>query len=247
MVIEIPTTFFGKPVKGAMKLVMTTPAGKPPKKGTKPPTPSQITNPENYIILEGKTHGSYSYPDLLVPFQRTHFSENWEQAQKSARDENGYMFTIRQFADFLRLLKTGKAYDGKGEKIRDSRLKKLINEITQVKDPWRAEWLDAKFSGTEINYHLINADGSVKEETANLDCLMEDRTPGLSLDSWLQTANDYGLPTNKTRNGKMYYGYPRNGAVARFVAYADWAYLYCIRDASDADPALGVRIVRKKI
>ena len=47
-------------------------------------TPSEITNPQNYLILEGRTHEKYSYPDMLVAKERSHFDK--EQLHISGRE-----------------------------------------------------------------------------------------------------------------------------------------------------------------
>lgn len=46
------------------------PKPEPPNPTAAPPTPSNIANPKNYVILPGRNHGSYSYDDLLVSIER---------------------------------------------------------------------------------------------------------------------------------------------------------------------------------
>ena len=75
---------------------------------------------------------------------------------------------------------------------------------------------------------------------------MEDKTPGISFGSWLKTANNLGLPTQKTRDGDLYFWHPQNDAVARWVAYSDSAYLVCCGDPAVRNDSLGVRVARKK-
>src|SRR3989344_4437046 len=68
-------------------------------------------------------------------------------------------------------------------------------------------------------------------------------------DSWIDVTsfNRQGLPTKKAKAQKLYYYSPIAGRVAGFVAYSDWAVLYCDWDPTDSDSSLGVRPVRKKI
>ncbi|MBS3083085.1 hypothetical protein J4454_04040, partial [Candidatus Pacearchaeota archaeon] len=68
----------------------------------------------NYLILEGRAHGSYEYPDTLIAKKRSMQSKKWQEAQDALKAEGKFMPTIRQYADFLNLLKSGNAYDGKG-------------------------------------------------------------------------------------------------------------------------------------
>ena len=74
-------------------------------------TQTQIQQPfkkSDYILLEAKQHGSYSYPDIIVPFERTHFGERWIDCGTPTllANEGGYMLTQRQFVDFLKLIKS---------------------------------------------------------------------------------------------------------------------------------------------
>jgi len=207
-------------------------------------------NNGDYILLDREHQsGNYSQVDLLVPFEKTHLSDKWNNCKTPIllASEQGYMPSIRQHVDSLKLIKSGKAFDGAGNKISSARLQALFKDMTGVKSPYRAEWLDAKFGDGTITYHSIEKDGSVRLVTEKLDkCLMRDKTPGISLDSWLKTADAHGLPTSKTRDGDLYFWYPRNGAVAWFDAGSDWAILGCDRIPSGSDDGLGVRVARKK-
>lgn len=185
---------------------------------------------------------------MLIPFERTHLDQSWVNCETSKllAQENGYMLSIRAHADFLRLIKSGRAFDGNGKKIGAKRLEALYDEITAVRSPWRGELLDAKFGNGTITYYSIQEDGCVKPITKNLKGLLEDRNPGISLDSWLKTANNLGLPTSRTKDGDLYYWSPRNGSIARFFADAGRAHLDCNGYPYYTNPSLGVRVARKK-
>lgn len=206
------------------------------------------TTPQS-IFLEAKQYRGYAYPDLLVDIRKSHLGNNYEECKEAVRKEGGYRLTPRQFVDFLKLLKSGKAFDERGKKIDSTLLQNVYGEIVEVKSPWRAEWLDAKFGDDTITYTLIDKDGTATEVTKPLeDCLMQDRLPGISLDSWLKTANRQGLPRKGTKVGNLYYWYPRQDSVAGFDAYSGGAGFGC----GGGDPAvrndsLGVRVARKKI
>ena len=215
-------------------------------------TPANIQNPKDYIILEGKIHGNYSYPDLLVSMDRKHYGKNWDDSHKALTDDGNFMLSIRQFVDFVKLLRTVNVYDGTGSLIGNNRkINGILDEIYKVGGDWRSEWLDAKFelSGnkTFINYEHRNQGGNIKslrrEQLA--DYLKEDRQ--IDLGSWLNNANNQGLPEPNVKNGSIYYWKPENERVAGFVADSDGADLGCDWDPSDSGSSLGVRLAREKI
>ncbi|MDP1728668.1 MAG: hypothetical protein Q8L27_00510, partial [archaeon] len=117
-------------------------------------TPSEIKNPEDYLLLEGKNEKNYSYADTFVSKQTYHKNKNWRECHELLQKDNAYMLTIKQFADFLSLIKSGKAYDGAGKKINSKELEKIFLEITEVRDPYSAEWLDADFKVKSGKLHI---------------------------------------------------------------------------------------------
>ena len=213
-----------------------------------------ITSPENYIILTGKAHGAYSYPDLLVPFDRSYNNHNWNQARDAVHNEGSLILTIRQYTDFLKLLKSGNAFNGRGTKLESGRINSLLDDILTVRNPWRAEWLDAKFSnkGTirkklQITYNKIKPDGSLEEVTEPLqDCLMKDKTPGINLDYWLNNATVQGIPPKNQTDGTLYFWQPKDTAVAWFGADSDGVYLSCDWYPQFTNAGLGVRAAKIK-
>src|SRR3989344_947104 len=212
---------------------------KPVAKKTQPQTPinvkSNINDAESYLILPGKAYGNYSYPDLLVSMEKFYHNHTWYKAHEALNKEDSFMLTIRQYTDFLDLLRSGKVNNGKDNLVDKVVIDKVLDEILTVKSPWRSEWLDAKFSKKgglikkeqwHITYHDIN-NGKLNEVTEELeDCLMENKN--ISLDSWLSNSTKHGLPDKKTLVGDSYYWGPRDNAVARFVADSGRAGLSCI-------------------
>lgn len=266
MAIKLPRTWLGEPVSGSMEQILKV-APLPPQEPPQSPAPvfqqpSGIVDPSSHIILPGRTHGSYSYPQIYVAMERSYLNEDWNQAHESLRKEDAFMLNPRQFVDFLALLKSGNAYDGTNQKIAESRLTEILNEIVEVRNPWRSEWLDAKFTKVQtgkklivlpknemhVTYHTHDGSGKLVEKTELLqDCLMEDKTPGIDFDYWLANATKQGLPPANCQSGQMYYWNPRDGRVARFYAGSDWADLYCDGNATDTNSRLGVRAARTKI
>ena len=200
----------------------------------------------NYLILEGRAHGSYEYPDTLIAKKRSMQSKKWQEAQDALKAEGKFMPTIRQYADFLNLLKSGNAYDGKGHAIAKSELDSILDEILELRNPYRAEHLDASFSkqGEQfyITYHKFNSAGKLEQVTEPLqERLMQDKIPGINLEDWLKKANEQGLPSPKAKQGRLYYWCPREGRVAGFDASSNGANLDCDWDPQTSNSALGVR------
>ena len=258
MAIKIPSRFLGQPIEGSMKRVLQSPASNPPTSpppANRPPTPANIVGPEKYIILDGKNYGSYSYYDTLISTERTHLGKNWRDSQAGLASEGAFMLTVRQFADFLSLLKSGNAYDGTGRKIAKGKLTTLLKDIVEVRDPYRAEWLDADFkvvSGDlHINYEHQLVGGILKPTYSEPleSFLMEGKQPGIDLNDWISRATKQGLPPTDVKNGRLWYYSPMddNKSVALFYAYSGGAGLGCGRDPAGTYPSLGVRAVRAKI
>ena len=203
-------------------------------------------NPEDYIFLEGKT-GKYGYPDTLVAMEKSLFDMDWNEQHEQLSQNGMHMLTIRKFADFLTLLKTGKAYDGKGNRISQQKIDSILDDITAVRDPWRGEYLDAYFEEKNgvlhINYnHRIQNGKLIALNSEPLEeCLMRDKVPGINLDSWLKTADKHGLPTTRTKNGDLWYWHPRKNRVAGFYVYSNWAVLNCYWDPWYSNSSHGVR------
>ena len=253
--MKLPDEILGRKIEGAyQEYLKRTKTKKPRVKQDKLVKPINIQNPESYIILEGRTHGSYSYPDLLVCMEKTHHNKDWYKTHEALHKEDSLMLTIRQFVDFINLLKTGKGFNGKGNKVDKATLDKILDKILTVRSPWRAEWLDADFKVVNdelyINYNHRAVNGELKPQNSELleECLMKDKTPGISLGYWLKNATKQGLPPKDIPNGKLYYWFPRkdNNSVARFGADSGGAYLDCGRFPRSSGSALGVRAAKIK-
>ncbi len=265
MTIKIPDNYMGKPIKGSLERVLAnapviidpTPAIQPMRN----PTPANINDPQNYIILPGQSYGNYSYPDLLVAMDRTHNNKNWNDCHTALDQENAFMLNPRQFVDFLNVLRSGNAYDGRGSPADSQKVESMLDEILTVRSLWRSEWLDAKFEsrggtlgiGSKMyiksgHSQTIISNTTLKSVDEPLtDYLKSDKTPGIDLDSWLSNANEHGLPKANISDGSLYYWSPRNGKVVGFYAYSGGADLGCGRGPSSSYSSLGVRAARPKI
>lgn len=211
---------------------------------------------KNFLLLEGREHRSgdysYSYPDLYVANFLGHHNKDWYASHAALHQEGFEMLTLRQFVDFLNLLKSKKAFDGKGNKVSSSELETILKEITEQRDSWRAEWLDAQFEkkngGLHINYEHRTINGKLKPQRSELllPYLAQDKTPGINLNDYLKRATAQGMPPTNAKSGSLYYWSPADGWVAWFGANASRVYLNCWDVPRDSVAALGVRRRRAK-
>lgn len=246
-----------------------------------PTVVSPEISPADYLLLEARDAGNDSYPDLWVCKYRLGVSPAvvavrgivGAALEDTATEKNGrkYIGNINQgtalrlnlslggrtpnltiLRDFSKLLDSGRAFDGNGKKARKSELSQILGEIFEVREPWRAEWLEDSFREAQAglvlnkNYRLEN--GVLKLGYSELvqECLMEDRTPaGISFKDWIIHATSQGLPLKNIKSGSFYSWAPRAGCVARFVAYSDRAYLDCDWDPDVTFSSLRVRHVRE--
>ena len=124
-------------------------------------------------------------------------------------------------------------------------------EIAEVRDPWRAEWLDADFKvineilHINYNHRTVNAELKPQNSEPLENCLMENKTPGIDLEAWLKNANRQGLPPTNIKKGSLYYWHPVNRRVAWFDASPARVGLCCVGYPWDSGSALGVRLARR--
>ena len=180
-------------------------------------------------------------------------SVNWEQALSLNSALGNLTLNPRQGLDLFLDLEAAtsknapkKLYDARGHEIALDRLVNLKDEIWEVRAPYRAEWLDARFvsqgSVLTIQYgHNLSNRSLVPNTTEPVGKYIE--INGL-MD--VKSANKHGLATQSVKQGPLYFYYPVNGSVARFYADSGRAGLYCGGDPQCTDPELGVRAVRAK-
>ncbi|MDP3026603.1 MAG: hypothetical protein Q8N63_02755 [Nanoarchaeota archaeon] len=176
---------------------------------------------------------------------------NRERALKLNLVLGGRTLNTRPGKDFFALLLSGKAFDGKGKRVSKTELSQIADEIMGVRDPYRDEWFGDYFTGEQDslilnkNYVLKN-NVLVPEYSHNLTaCLMEDRTPGINLKSWLENSTAQGFPKKNIKSGELYYWHPEKDKAVRFGADSGDALLSCDRYPQSADARLGVRHVRE--
>ena len=206
-------------------------------------------NPKDYIILE-TADSKDNKIGLYVAKTKEFFNKNWYEAHEALAKENSQMLTIRQGIDLIKLLKSGKVYDGLKSKLNDAEIVQLLNEIAEVRSPWRAEWLDGRFVQKDDEWHLLqghkyNASKSGKLEDKIIAGNNVKINPIIKNFYFnINDADKYGLPTKEGKG--LYYWHPTNESVARFLAYSDGAGLNCNRVPSNSYSDLWVRRAKIK-
>ena len=217
-----------------------------PKPGSPRRLPSTATPKEGFIYVPSI--------DLYFSKEKMHTNSDWYNCHKLLQEQDLTMPLIPQWIEFLKYIRDSD----------DPEHKNIYEDIVTVRNPWRAEWLDAKFekiggdmhaySGHE--YKMTDKDGKIilgtRYNVKLENHLIADRgkhinnTPGIDINKWLERYTDVGLPYEDVESGELHYRYPREGSVAWFVANSDWAGLNCcFRYPSDSDASLGVRAVAK--
>ena len=214
--ITIPETFMGVPIKGAMERVLSKAKNQPDT------TPIQTNAPD----IQGMIYVPSA--NLYFAKQRTYLDKNWKDTHKLLAQEKLRMPTIEEFRKTLAYLKNSQNQEHL----------ELYNEI--VRSAWRAEWLDAYFEERKDGFYILTANKTKAEKLE--DCLMKNKTPGISLEQWISGTNitSQGLPSSNIGDGSLYYYHPRNKNVARFDAGFVGAILDCLRFPGGRDSFLGV-------
>ena len=178
---------------------------------------------------------------LYIAKERTHLNKNWSEGHKLLQANGERMLILPEFIEFLKYCKINNP--------------EIYEEITEVRSPWRAEWIDADFKvkGKDlfINYnHILDSNGNLipkNSEPLDRNILMKDKIPGISLDDYLnRNHTSQGFPNKKIESGDLYYWCPDkdNNSVAGFNALSVGASLVCNRNSSYQNSNLGVRAVR---
>lgn len=201
-----------------------------------------------YVLLLGSERRGCEYPDLLFSMQLDCLGETHRQASAAQKINGHFMANTLYEADFFKLINSDKiVYNGAGQRIPRLVLNALKKSIFQP-EKWSGEWLNNSFyfnAGVMwTKYTVAREDGKTKVVDEPLEnCLMQNRIPGVSLESWLQNPTRQGFPRKSIKKGDLNYWGPRDGTVARFVANSVRAGLGCGRSPQDSGSDLGVRPV----
>jgi len=168
--------------------------------------------------------------NLYVAKEKSYFGKSWYGAHEALAAEDSRMLTIPEFVNFLNHVKENN--------------KRIYNDITQVRNPRRAEWLDAYFRKRKDGLYVLTGNKTKAEKLEK--CLIKDRTPGISLDSWLKNPTSQGLPKPNVAKGDLCYFHPINHRFTWFGADSDDIGLGCDWSSSGGNPDLGVRVVKQR-
>ncbi len=188
-----------------------------------------------------------SHPDLLIAQEVTDQGYTHQRTKEILEKADSFMPTPDLLAEFLRTCKSGKAYDGLKNRVDNKMLDKILEERLKVRNPWRGERLDHQYSldkegKLQVTYHkFVNGKLKLVAKILDPETLMEDRLPGISLDSWIENPTSQGLPRKSVKKGNLQYLNPRDGYVAGFGAGSDGVGLGCVRGPRDSIDSLGVR------
>ncbi len=233
MKIQIPKTFLGVEIEGSMERALQS-QGKQNSQPVPDTPPIQAPIKERYIYVPTI--------NLYVAKETTLHGLDWNKTQEKLHEQNLKMPTPYEFVEFLKYLK--KDY----QKINKDEADKILDEILTVRDPWRGEWLDAKFTKQKkwlIAYNKFDA-GNILPVIEPLDknTLLESKTPGINLEEYINNHTVQGLPLKNIPKGDLYYWSPSEDYVARFFAFSGRAGLYCDRNPSGSYSSLGVRVAK---
>jgi hypothetical protein len=164
--------------------------------------------------------------NLNVAKQLSFLGKNWFECHKELKAQGKRMLTLPEFREVL--------------KYTQKELPEVYNDITEVRNPWRAEWIDAYFEQRKDGMYVLTGNKSKAEKLE--PCLMEDSR--ISLDNCVQNSHTkQGMPSKKVQSGDLYFWAPINGRVAWFYAGGGRALLGCNRIPPYWDSNLGVRAV----
>jgi len=181
--------------------------------------------------------------ELYFAKERSHLGKDWHDTHRELHKQNLSMPTIPQFIEFLKYLRADPTDENTS----------IYDKITGKRDPWRGEWLDAKFyaKGDEVwvaYNHIVNSNGKLVAQHEKLEGhLMQDKRPGVSLEHWLNNPTKQGLPQENSKRGELGYWHPKGYKVTRFTAGSAGAYLNCNGVPSGFSSDLGVFACTEKL
>lgn len=184
---------------------------------------------------------------LYVAKQKTYLErDDWFGYHKKFQKDKKRIPTVPEFIEFLKYLKSSD----------NQEYQNIYKDITEVRNPWRVELLDASFKVKDeklyINYyHTLNEKGNLipsSSKILNKNTLMRDNAKGISLENWLKNPTKQGLPRKKIKHGEMYYRCPKNdnNSIARFEASRWGVGLECDNSPYNKDLRIGARMCWEK-
>ena len=166
---------------------------------------------------------------------------NWKNQILKLDDIKAKMTPARDSIDLIIDLGHGKRmYDGDGNLISSTEKQFISKNITERRDPWRAENLDNYFHNFNGQYYMDSEHVVINGSIVNLKSVpisfVRDE------DGWtsFKYFNEDGLAT-KLKGKEVYFYPPNDNTVAGFYADSGGAVLDCDEYPSYSDPERGVR------
>ena len=204
-------------------------------------------------------NGLYGSPGLISKFELPGYNNlDYEKTHFKLLENGLYMpspaIFMTHFNNVMNAYnRKSKLVDGIGDEINGNELDDIYkhltkNHIASYGEPDKAgawAWLNSKFKNENKKWNVeivegIDNQGNLIIKSSPLeDCLKEDCFVDLDF-------NSQGLAIRKSKKQNYEQGknikfwYPRNGAVAMFIADSDRAGLYCSWDPGYSYPSLGV-------
>ena len=210
-----------------------------------------INDPKQWIILNEQS---------LISTDKFFHNNNWFDMHRLLQLGNRFMPTLLESNQFDQLVYNGidkkhfKVHYSDGTQVPIEELRRIFNERYEVRSPWRAEYLDAKFKQREdglylLTNHIVQQNGSLKPQTEELleDTLMKYRSPGINLKEWIKDPNKHGLPKSNISRGSLYYMCPEDEKVAGLDAEFAGFGLYCNWFPSGSYGGLGARKILRRL
>lgn len=98
------------------------------------------------IILPCKSHGNYDYPDLFVSTELFTTCDIWNGTVEQMKEKGVFMLTLRQFVDYVNLLRSKKVFYGKTEKqIPEEKIRQIYDETVNNRKNHYGEVFDGQF------------------------------------------------------------------------------------------------------
>ena len=213
---------------------------KEPKQTQNPVTPK--VNPK---VQERKDWVYVPSLGLYISDDRCLLGLDWQHNQEPLHKQGYRMPTIPEFIEFVKYIKSPEG------QAKVNNANKILDEILTIRDPFRGEWLDAKFyvrtknDKLYITYHTFNKKGNIiKKEEELTDHLRADIImTGLNLDSWLNDHTKQGLPKKDCPEGNLNYSCPVLGTIGLFNTSTIGLHLDFHLDSNYSNPNIGVRCV----
>gem|GEM_PF-6725101 len=168
--------------------------------------------------------------NIYVSREKTFGYYSWEEAHRLLALKNRRMITAPEFLDFLGEAKENypefynnliKRKEGNSEYDYDIDNQQLRTDkscrLSDLFPRFEAEWLDTKVYlknnedfWIDSNHEVIDGkiiakkSAPLEESTINFNLV-----PGISIDSWIKTANSQGFPTEKAELGQFHYSCPK--------------------------------------